>query len=329
MKFEDIWLVPRKISMVESRTDCDTSTVFHDRIINIPLIPSPMPDVMCDALMMTLRHWTFYWVNRWEDLDKQLYQIETYGAGASIGVDTKKDIILQLKDIKCRHFLIDTANGGAAYTLRALENLRNLCPDVYITIGNVVSAEVFESLCKQDIADSIRVFIGQGSVCATSDFTGIGYDPVDCLLEIGPIANHYNKTVIADGGIDSPADFIKALALGADVVMAGRIFAKTAQALFNNGGIYRGCACGDFSNSNYIEGYTNQLGDLGEDCNELFERYKRALQSAMSYLDSYTIPEFKERVNVQSFISGDADTAIATTKSFSPQVKSSILQTAA
>jgi len=74
-------------------------------------------------------------------------------------------------------------------------------------------------------ADCLRVGIGAGSICTTRVVAGIGVPQFSATLECAEIARELGVTTIADGGIRSSGDIVKALAAGANAVMMGNMFA--------------------------------------------------------------------------------------------------------
>lgn len=149
---------------------------------------------------------------------------------------------------------IDIANGH-------LESIYNCCRNVKlfaqkegliieIMTGNIANPDTYYELAYTDfglidktdknsgkIVDYIRLGIGSGEGCITSPQTAIHYpmatlidmcNKFDLLNNIDPV----NRSIklIADGGIKSNGDVIKALALGANYVMIGGLFARTVDA---------------------------------------------------------------------------------------------------
>ena len=74
-------------------------------------------------------------------------------------------------------------------------------------------------------ADLARVGIGTGAVCTTRRVAGVGYPQFSALMECVPAAKAVGGGVQSDGGCVFPGDFSKALGVGAQMVMAGSIFA--------------------------------------------------------------------------------------------------------
>lgn len=161
------------------------------------------------------------------------------------------------------HICIDQANGH-------MEELINLCKDfktllgeeIWIMTGNIANPVAYYEYAKAGI-DAVRIGIGSGNVCTTSIQTGIHYpmatliaethaakkfvkDSLDIDIEslnsavthqdiietIKATKNEYKSVpfIIADGGFTNISQIIKALALGADYVMIGRLAAAMKEA---------------------------------------------------------------------------------------------------
>jgi IMP dehydrogenase len=84
-----------------------------------------------------------------------------------------------------------------------------------------------------DIVDfdlaGVRVGLGGGSICTTSEVTGVGVPILQAVEEVATVLAHSRTKVIADGGVRNSGDIAKALAAGAHCVMLGRIFAATSE----------------------------------------------------------------------------------------------------
>ena len=76
-------------------------------------------------------------------------------------------------------------------------------------------------------ADSTRVGIGGGSICSTRIQTGHGQPTLASVFECAQ--SDRGALLIADGGIRTPGDIVKALAAGADAVMLGSMLAGTSE----------------------------------------------------------------------------------------------------
>ncbi|MFW2570062.1 IMP dehydrogenase, partial [Legionella sp. 29fVS95] len=65
--------------------------------------------------------------------------------------------------------------------------------------------------------------IGGGSVCSTRIKTGFGIPMLTCIQDCA----RSDRSIVADGGIRTSGDIVKALAFGADFVMIGGMLAGT------------------------------------------------------------------------------------------------------
>ena len=74
-------------------------------------------------------------------------------------------------------------------------------------------------------ADSVRCNIGGGSICSTRIQTGHGLPGLQTIFDCAKTQS--DVTIIADGGIRTAGDIVKALAAGADFVMLGSLLAGT------------------------------------------------------------------------------------------------------
>ena len=76
-------------------------------------------------------------------------------------------------------------------------------------------------------ADAVKVGIGPGHVCTTRLVAGAGVPQLTAIIDSYSIAKEYGVPIIADGGINTSGDIVKALAAGASTVMIGSLFAGT------------------------------------------------------------------------------------------------------
>lgn len=122
--------------------------------------------------------------------------------------------------------VIDTAHGHQAKMLDALDQVRQLGPEVPVVAGNVVTAEGTRELLAAG-ADIVKVGVGPGAMCTTRMMTGIGRPQFSAVAECAAAAAHVGGSVWADGGVRHPRDVALALAAGASQVMIGSWFAGT------------------------------------------------------------------------------------------------------
>ncbi len=124
--------------------------------------------------------------------------------------------------------VMDSAHGHSVNILKALQMLRSAFPNAQIIAGNVATYEGAKDLFKAG-ADTVKVGIGPGSICTTRIVSGVGVPQITAITEAVRAAKEFDKCIIADGGIKYSGDLVKALAVGADTVMAGSLFAGTEE----------------------------------------------------------------------------------------------------
>ena len=120
---------------------------------------------------------------------------------------------------------IDIAHGHHKFMETAIKKIKDTHgSNVHVMAGNVATLEAFDALASWG-ADSIRVGIGGGSICSTRIVTGHGVPTLQSVFDCSRTS--YDTKIIADGGIKTTGDMVKALAAGADFVMVGSMLAGT------------------------------------------------------------------------------------------------------
>jgi len=240
LSYDDVLLVPNQSNVI-SRSNANThSELFLSRKPwkkRQPLIASPMSTVcdieMClemDKLGCTgiLHRGTPY-----NDINKRASAIKTLSdSGVFFGVACKsKDFehALMCADAGTPMICIDVANGHSDMVINFVRKLKAQLPDVHIMAGNVATMDGFRALANVGV-DSVRVGIGGGHACTTRVNTGVGVPTFQSVLDCVEWRDGHcpEVNVIADGGCDNAGDVAKAIAAGADFVMAGSLFAGTS-----------------------------------------------------------------------------------------------------
>ncbi len=120
---------------------------------------------------------------------------------------------------------IDTAHGHSSVVLESFKKIRKKIK-LPIVVGNIATPEAAKDLIKLG-ADAIKVGIGPGSICTTRIVAGVGVPQFTAIQDIATITNKNKIPMISDGGIRYSGDIVKALAAGANCIMAGSLFAGT------------------------------------------------------------------------------------------------------
>jgi IMP dehydrogenase len=150
------------------------------------------------------------------------------GAAVGVGQD-REERIEELIKASCDVIIIDTAHGHSKRVIDAVKSTKKNFPNFELIAGNIATSEAAEALIKAG-ADCLKVGVGPGSICTTRVIAGIGVPQISAIIKVVEIANKYNISVIADGGIKYSGDVTKALAAGAYSVMIGNLFAGTNEA---------------------------------------------------------------------------------------------------
>ncbi|MCF7803493.1 MAG: IMP dehydrogenase [Candidatus Marinimicrobia bacterium] len=145
--------------------------------------------------------------------------------GAAIGVsgDTieRADLLIANSvDV----LVVDTAHGHSQGVIDTVDKLKKKYPDTDIIAGNVGTEDGARALIEAG-ADAVKVGIGPGSICTTRVVAGVGIPQITAISDCVKVGQEYDIPVIADGGIRYSGDIAKALAVGADSVMIGSLFA--------------------------------------------------------------------------------------------------------
>ncbi len=120
---------------------------------------------------------------------------------------------------------IDTAHGHSSAVLESFKKIRKKIK-LPIVVGNIATPEAAKDLIKLG-ADAIKVGIGPGSICTTRIVAGVGVPQFTAIQDIAAITDKNKIPMISDGGIRYSGDIVKALAAGANCIMAGSLFAGT------------------------------------------------------------------------------------------------------
>jgi IMP dehydrogenase len=119
---------------------------------------------------------------------------------------------------------IDTAHGHSKSVINILKEIKRNYTGIDIIAGNIGTAEAAKKLVNEG-ADGVKVGIGPGSICTTRVIAGVGIPQLSAIYDVAKAIEGSGVPVIADGGIRYSGDIIKAIASGADSIMAGSLFA--------------------------------------------------------------------------------------------------------
>ena len=312
MSFDDVLLVPQ-YSDIDSRKSLSTSNQLDDDItLGLPIISSPMDTVTeVDMAFAMDTHGGLGIIHRYNTANDQARLVKKAKlkgvpvVGAAIGVtgdflERAQALVEEGASVLC----IDVAHGHHSMVERAIQSLKSVFGDsLHIMAGNVATGEGARDLANWG-ADSVRVGIGGGSICSTRLVSGHGVPTFQTIIDC--VEYGCSVPIIADGGIKTSGDIVKALAAGADFVMLGSMLAGTTQSpgqVFDNGNkkykVYRGMASSEAQVSwrgktSTPEGISTTIPYKG-DVNTILGDLRGGIQSGMSYSGARTIRDLQAK----------------------------------
>jgi len=221
LDFNDLLIVPKEV------TDINTRAII-DPYVNgrLPLITAPMDTVLSEANLSLFRD------NKIQICQPRCFKVQSGFKAYSI--QQMRDLYLS-NQLMPSKYLIDVANGHMDSVLELTKKIKTTNPNLTLMVGNIANPESYRLLSEAG-ADYIRVGIGNGGGCLTTQNTGVGYPMASLIKECYDISATLQNPayIVADGGMKDYSDIIKALALGADFVMLGSVLNKSLESAGDN-----------------------------------------------------------------------------------------------
>ena len=325
----DISIIPAVSTDIESRKECSPfrKSLEGDKLF-YPLIASPMDSVLDDT------NWMCYWDNKISCIVPRSIPPAYMGTSSSPEEAYEKwfrERRKLCKDVFCAfslkeaeyflkntyhefspnqklHILIDIANGSMQKEIDLGKALKATYGSKIVLMGGNIGNPQTYLLYDAAGFDFLRVGVGSGNGCLTSTNTAIHFPYASLISEISEMKYRYHShcKIIADGGMSGYSDIIKSLALGADYVMCGRLFAQAAKTPDEVGQtlIYRGMSTKDaqakmgHSTLKTAEGRSVEVVKTYTLAGWV-ENFDSYLRSAMSYCDARDLKEFREKAICQ------------------------------
>lgn len=317
ISLDEITLIPASKSYIKSRSHCNPYIEDTDKL---PIFIAPMTCLINNENYNNIRESNFIPIlpvsYRYNDGSK-IFTKKSYKWQA-ISINSLKNIDEDTLPENPSNILIDCANGNMDIIFETVVRIKSKLKDnISIMIGNIANPETYEQ-CILSGVDYVRVGIGGGGGCLTSVNTGIHcslpWIIKECLEVRERYKNRKQTKIVADGGINSIDKIIKCLALGADYVMIGEMFARCYEACSpinqSKGFIYREYY-GQASTQGQIDrfGITKSYPEgtvkeviVENSMNNLITAIEASLRSAMSYCNCSSLKDFinNRYVRIQS-----------------------------
>lgn len=310
--FDDVLLVP-SYNHHESRRVVETTST--DRLgkltLNLPVISSNM-DTITESTMANFMQskGAMGALHRFMSVEDNIKEFKKCSGLVFVSIGCTEAELQRaeaLRDAGADYFCVDVAHAHAKYVGKTLKNLRKMLADRCIMAGNVATYAGADYLASCG-ADIIKAGIGGGSVCSTRIKTGFGVPMLTCIQD----CSRSDRSIVADGGIKTAGDIVKALAFGADFVMIGGILAGTTptpgKVIEKEDGSkvkrYRGMASqeaqeaflGQMHEWKTAEGVATEVA-YKENADEIIADIIGGLRSGLTYAGADTISELQRKLN--------------------------------
>jgi IMP dehydrogenase len=312
LSFDDVLLVPQ-YSNIMSRTEVDISNKLDgENIFTLPVISSPMDTITGTSMATSMAsHGGLGIVHRYNSIEEQVLILSNVEGPKAAAIGMTGDYVERSRSLVdeggAKILCVDVAHGHHVMMERCLKTLKdNFGDTVHIMAGNVATLDAFDALASWG-ADSVRVGIGGGSICSTRLVSGHGVPTFQSVLECA--RTEHDAKIIADGGIKTVGDMVKAYAAGADFVMVGSMLAGTketpGQTFENSEGkkykVYRGMASSEAQTtwrgkSSTPEGVSTTVPYKGKVSN-ILNNITGGIKSGFSYSGAKTFKEFQSKAS--------------------------------
>lgn len=241
LTFDDVLLVPRH-SEISSRRHPNLKTkVTKNFEIEIPLVTANMDTITGKEMACAMAKLGGLGIlHRFMSIEEQVLDVKYIQdylkknnlpdiVAASIGVkEAGIERAKALIEAGVQIITLDIAHGDSVMMLETLEFVKKTFPHVDVIAGNVATPDGVRRMIDLG-ADAVKVGIGPGSMCTTRIITGHGVPQLTAIAMCVQEGMKSDVPVIADGGLKSSGDMVKAFAAGASSCMVGSLVSGTLE----------------------------------------------------------------------------------------------------
>lgn len=301
LTYDDVLLKPQR-SSTDSRSDGDlTTNVTRNVTIDSPLVSAPMDSVTDEDMAQAMAdNGGVGIIHRFGSIGERAEMVRSVDGtvGAAIGIG-REEVESALKFDHHADFLcVDVAHAHLDKCIDFVGSVKSVC-DSDIMVGNVATPKGARDLLHAG-ADAIRAGIGGGSHCTTREKTGVGVPQFTAVRNIALALDRFDSDIplIADGGIRSPGDAMKALGAGASAVMMGGTFGRCEES--PEPGDVWGMASSEgkkkIGAEGYIEGEKSSRSHW-KSVDDVFVEYEDGILSGMSYIGASSVSEISDNAD--------------------------------
>jgi IMP dehydrogenase len=313
LSYSDVFIIPQ-YSNITTRRQVDISSKLGEHNIEIPVISANMESVTDSVVCNRMRQGgALGALHRFSSKEEAVKDFLSQDSAVknpvivSVGVTRdSRDRAVILHEAGARYFIIDIAHGHSLNMKEMISFLKERYKnDIFIIAGNVATAEASIDLINWG-ADAIKCGVANGSICATKNVTGVVIPMVNtilsCKMGIQRQLKKKHVPLIADGGLVEIGDVCKAIGLGADFVMSGRLFAGCDES--PTGLVYRGSASKEVQEKYRTdapeqmptpEGKSEILKESRGPIKSVLDSIAGGMRSSFSYVGAENINQFHAR----------------------------------
>lgn len=306
--FDDILIEPHASSTIKSRDDVDTSTPLSNGVeLDLPVISASMSAF--DTLQPDSRSIYYQFADVIADEGGMhifsratLFESRLRAATAIALSGNPVGIAVSLQEFSAYRKALESLPNNVVVSIDiangAIIDEITWTGDNLLVIGNFGNKKAMK---RNDSGNVIHKYgLGAGAACTTRMTTGVGAPQAWLIDQIRKEYQIPNYRFISDGGIDGVSDFVKALALGADFVMMGKLLAATRESPWSPVKIddkwykpYRGMASAEEKGRySHIEGVSGHILYEDKSVSDVMRELRDGLTSAMSYTNSEHLVDF-------------------------------------